>query len=147
MDVLDLAILALRILLVALLYLFLAAALRVAATGLRPPATPPVRNPLEPLRLVVVDAGAANLSPGQVLEVAADGATLGRATRADIVVSDPSVSGEHARLTRAGKAWVVTDLGSTNGTRLNQTRVNGNSPLTDGDVLALGNVRLRVFAR
>jgi hypothetical protein len=143
-DVLDLAILALRIVLVALLYLFLARVLRMAVSGLSPGATTVERSVVESLRLVVLEAGAADLRAGQVLEVAPAGATLGRAERADIVVADPAVSAEHARLSRVGRAWMITDLESTNGTRLNETRVHGRSPLADGDVLALGNVRLQV---
>jgi pSer/pThr/pTyr-binding forkhead associated (FHA) protein len=148
-DLLDLLILVLRIALVVLLYLFLVTVLRQAAGGLRleagvQPASP---KAAEALRLMVIEAGAADLSAGQVFEIAAEGATLGRARGADIVVTDPAVSAEHARLSRVGQAWVVTDLGSTNGTRLNETRVEGRSALADGDVLALGNVRLQVLAR
>jgi type III secretion system (T3SS) inner membrane Yop/YscD-like protein len=146
-DLLDLAILALRILIVALLYLFLLTVLRTTAGGLRAQATPTVPSASVPLRLVVLEGGAANLNAGQVFEVTPAGATLGRAERADIVVADPAVSAEHARLSRVGRAWVITDLDSTNGTRLNEAQVRGRSPLADGDVLALGNVRLQVQAR
>jgi pSer/pThr/pTyr-binding forkhead associated (FHA) protein len=63
------------------------------------------------------------------------------------VLADPSVSAEHARLTRVGHAWVVTDLGSTNGTRVNEAQVSGKASLASGDVLAIGHVRLQVVAR
>lgn len=145
MDVLDLAILALRIVIVALLYLFLVLVLRGAAGGLRPAATHTRRNTVQALRLVVLEPGGSDLSPGQVMQLEA-AATLGRSEQADLVLADPAVSGEHARLERVGRAWVLTDLGSTNGTRLNDTRVDGRTPLADGDVLALGTVRLRVLA-
>jgi pSer/pThr/pTyr-binding forkhead associated (FHA) protein len=46
-----------------------------------------------------------------------------------------------------GRAWLVTDLGSTNGTRVNDVDVNASAPLADGDVLTLGGVRLQVRAR
>ena len=149
MDVVDLVILALRLLLVALLYAFLVLVLRVAVRGLRPKpeaATTVSRNGHAPLKLVVLEPGASRLQAGQVLELE-DGATLGRAQRAGLVVDDPSVSGEHARLNRVGRAWVVADLGSTNGTRVNQARISGRSSLTDGDVLTIGMVRLQVVAR
>ena len=141
MDLLDLAILALRILLVALLYLFLGLVLRFASRSLRPESAPRPE-----LRLEVLDAGSAALAPGAVIDVA-DGAVLGRAEQADLVVSDATVSVEHARVRRVGRVWVITDLGSTNGTQINDSPVNGETPIAAGDVLRLGNVRLKVVAR
>jgi hypothetical protein len=143
MDLLDLLILALRIALVALLYLFLLVVMRTAARGLRgAPRAAPVPASLQ---LVVVEPGDTHLRAGQAIEVA-DGATLGR-QQAEVTLADPAVSAEHARIRRIGRAWVVSDLGSTNGTRVNDARVNGEMPLAHGDVLTLGNVRLQVNAR
>lgn len=147
MDLLDLLILALRILLVALLYLFLASVMRMAARGLRPYPTRLVEPvPVPVLRLVVLEPGSSDLVPGQAVELT-DAATLGRAERADIVLADPAVSSEHARVSRVGRAWVLSDLGSTNGTRLNERRVDGDVPLAHGDVVTLGTVRFRVGTR
>lgn len=149
MEVIDVLILALRLVLVALVYAFLVYVLNIASRGLRPApvaATTSTRNGRERLRLVVVEPGASRLEAGQVLDVE-DGTTLGRAQRAGIVVEDPSVSAEHARLSRVGRAWVVADLNSTNGTRVNQAPVSGSTSLTDGDELVIGVVRLQVVAR
>lgn len=153
MDLLDLAILVLRLVLVALLYVFLATVLRLTTRGLRaapaplPPSPAPANAPrASRLQLVVLEPGGSSLSPGQVLAVA-DGAVLGRAEAAQVRLVDVAVSGQHARLSRVGQAWVVTDLGSTNGTRLNDVAVQRETPLREGDVLALGNVRLKVGAR
>jgi hypothetical protein len=147
MDALDLAMLALRLLLVALLYAFLVIVLRTAARGLQPSANSRSGSgSLDRLRLVVLEPGASSLQAGQIVDVA-DGTTLGRARRADVVVADPSVSAEHVRLSRVGRAWVVADLGSTNGTQVNEARVSGKASLADGDVLAIGMVRLQVVAR
>ena len=149
MDLLDLLILALRIVLVALLYLFLASVMRMAASGLRPRRTrgvEPVPVPVPVLSLVVLESGSSDLVPGQAVELK-DAAILGRAERADVVLADPAVSSEHARVSRVGRAWVISDLGSTNGTRLNDRRVDGDVPLAQGDVVALGSVRLRVGTR
>ena len=145
MDLVDLVILALRIVMVALLYLFLVLVLRTAAGSLGHSATHSRRSAPQALRLVVLEPGGSDLSAGQVMQLEA-AATLGRSEHADLVLADPAVSGEHARLERVGRAWVITDLGSTNGTRLNDARVDGRTPLTDGDVLALGTVRLQVLA-
>jgi len=147
MDVLDVLILTLRLLIVALLYLFLIVLLRTAMASLR--ATPPLRsrsNAAEQrLHLLVVEAGSSGLSSGEVLEIPA-GATLGRSDRTDVVLADTAVSSEHARVDRVGRAWVVTDLGSTNGTRVNHAPITGRTHLVGGDVLSLGTVRLQVLA-
>ena len=150
MDLLDLAILALRMALVAVLYAFLVVVLRAAGRGLQA-ARPRLRraprgsSPVE-LRLIVLEAGGSGLTAGQVIE-ASDGATLGRAERAELVVADSAVSAEHARVSRIGRDWVVLDLGSTNGTLVNDARVNGQTRLNHGDVLALGGVRFKVALR
>ncbi len=152
MDLLDVAILALRLALVAVLYLFLAMVMRGAIRGLR--AAPQRRAEPAPvdarratgLRLIVREPGSSALQSGQVVELA-DGATLGRSTRAEVVLDDSAVSAEHARVFRVGRAWVITDLGSTNGTQINDAQVNGEMPLAANDVVTLGSVRLQVVTR
>ena len=145
---LDVLILALRLLIVALLYLFLVVVLRTALASLR--ATAPLRSGSDAakqrLHLLVVEAGSSALSSGDVLEIPA-GATLGRSDRTDVVLADTAVSSEHARVDRVGRAWVVTDLGSTNGTRVNDAPITGRTRLAEGDVLSLGTVRMQVLAR
>jgi len=147
-DALDVLILALRLLIVALLYLFLVVVLRTAAAGLRSTAPLSSRSdtPEQRLRLLVVEAGASDLSSGEVIDIPA-GATLGRSERAGVVLTDTAVSSEHARVERAGRAWVVTDLGSTNGTRVNEKPITGRTRLAEGDVVAIGTVRMQVLAR
>src|SRR5438105_247149 len=104
--------------------------MRMATRGLEPSSSLRSVTPGTPgaLRLVVVEPGASELSTGQTIQVR-DGATLGRAARAMVVIADPTVSSEHARINRVGRAWVVADLGSTNGTRVNQADVKGATPL------------------
>ena len=146
MDVVDLLILALRLLFVVLLYLFLFAVLRLAISGLRAPAAAAQPEAAQRLRLQVIEPGDSGLSSGQILEVG-DGMTLGRGGRADMVLGDTAISAEHAQVSRVGRKWVVTDLGSTNGTRLNDALVNGRAASAEGDVLGLGTVRLQVLPR
>jgi pSer/pThr/pTyr-binding forkhead associated (FHA) protein len=68
--------------------------------------------------------------------------TIGRATsKADweVGLQDPSVSRPHARLEMIDSNWIVFDLGSANGTLVNNTAVNEKGrPLRDGDILTLG---------
>jgi type III secretion system (T3SS) inner membrane Yop/YscD-like protein len=138
-DAIDLLILALRLVLVALLYLFLVVVLRMAYGATGPSVT-------QRLSLRVVEPGASSLQPGEVFDVG-PGATLGRGGQADVVLADTAVSAEHARVDRVGRHWMVTDLGSTNGTRLNNAAVKGRAALNPGDVLSLGTVRLEVVAQ
>jgi hypothetical protein len=68
---------------------------------------------------------------------------IGRSSRCDVVLSDPTISRRHARLIFRDGRWVVQDLASTNGTILNGRRV-GRSGLRPGDELVLGQARLRI---
>ena len=66
---------------------------------------------------------------------------VGRLPECDVVLGDPNVSRRHAELRRAGDAIVVTDLGSTNGTRVNGVPVR-EQELRSGDEITLGSTTL-----
>jgi hypothetical protein len=66
------------------------------------------------------------------------GATLGRGD-VEIQLDDPFASSRHARITRQGRAVVIEDLGSTNGTFLNGEPLNGPQPLHAGDRIRIGD--------
>ena len=67
---------------------------------------------------------------------------IGRSRDCDITLDDPNVSRRHAELRNEDGRWVVTDLGSTNGVKLNGRRVE-EAALEPGDELTLGLARLR----
>jgi pSer/pThr/pTyr-binding forkhead associated (FHA) protein len=67
-------------------------------------------------------------------------ANIGRGDYNDVVIADPSVSTMHAKLQRRESIWILTDLGSTNGTYVEGERVSGESPLTPGTTLRFGDV-------
>jgi hypothetical protein len=71
------------------------------------------------------------------------GATLGRSRQCDIVLGDPNVSREHAEISPRGGSWVLTDLGSTNGSRINGRNVEGPEVIRPGDEIELGSTVLR----
>ena len=75
---------------------------------------------------------------GRRLMVGPRGATLGRSRECEIVVDDANVSRQHAELRPRGGAWVVTDLGSTNGTRLNGRTIHGPEVVRPGDEIEIG---------
>jgi S-DNA-T family DNA segregation ATPase FtsK/SpoIIIE len=69
--------------------------------------------------------------------------TIGRSTACQVVIDDPAVSRSHAQLTAGGDgAMLVADLGSSNGTLLNNRPLNGSQPLHAGDTLKLGGTTL-----
>jgi hypothetical protein len=67
--------------------------------------------------------------------------SVGRARANDVVLDDEAVSGQHCRIRPDGGKWVVLDLGSTNGTRVND-RVVSSHTLVEGDVIRIGATSL-----
>jgi hypothetical protein len=82
------------------------------------------------------------LAEGKRYAVGPGGATIGRSRECDIVLSDSNVSRRHAELRPAGDGWTITDLGSTNGVRVNGRDLSPNAPhpLRAGDRLDVGTV-------
>jgi hypothetical protein len=74
-------------------------------------------------------------------DAAADGLVIGRSPDCALTLADPTVSRRHAELRRESGRWVVADLGSSNGTRVNGWRVR-RATVATGDELMLGGVRL-----
>jgi hypothetical protein len=70
--------------------------------------------------------------------------TIGRAKDCDCVLTDPTVSRHHAELRRDGERWLLRDLGSRNGTRVNGMRVLAPTEVHPGDRIALGDARYRL---
>lgn len=100
------------------------------------PAAPAVTQPLAAL---LVRSGA---SKGQRLLVRSPVANIGRADYNDVVVNDVSVSSAHAKLQLREDVWILTDLGSTNGTFVDGEPALGEMPLGPGATIKLGAVRL-----
>jgi hypothetical protein len=82
------------------------------------------------------------LMGGKRLLVGPAGATMGRSRQCDVTVDDPNVSRAHAEVRPRGGSWVLSDLGSTNGTRLNHRRLEGPEVLKPGDEIELGTTLL-----
>jgi predicted component of type VI protein secretion system len=77
--------------------------------------------------------------PGQTFMLDRDWITVGRDPSNDIVINDPQVSRQHARITRQGQMVVIEDVGSTNGSFANGMRLTGPHVLSNGDVIGLGD--------
>jgi hypothetical protein len=70
--------------------------------------------------------------------------TIGRANDCDCVLTEATVSRHHAELRRDGGRWLLRDLGSSNGTRVNGMRVLEATEVHPGDRVALGDARYRL---
>lgn len=135
-----------KLVLLALMYLFLFTAAR---TGVG------LVSGSAPARKMAVDAGrgaaltlAVVRGPAELsgVRVPVRGPVIvGRAPEADIVIANDFVSARHARVSLgpAGGA-VLEDLGSTNGTLLNGTQVARPTAMKPGDVIGLGTVELKL---
>jgi hypothetical protein len=76
--------------------------------------------------------------PGMIYDVDGD-LVLGRGDRAEIRLEDPFASSSHARVFEQAGAVVIEDLGSTNGTYLNEELLQSPRPLHPGDRVRIGD--------
>jgi pSer/pThr/pTyr-binding forkhead associated (FHA) protein len=90
--------------------------------------------------LVVVEGALA----GTVVPLGAADVTIGRAPDATIVLDDDYASNEHARLSLVNGTWVVSDLGSTNGTWIDRQRIVAPTQLLVGHQLKVGRTVLEL---
>jgi Protein of unknown function (DUF3662)/FHA domain len=74
--------------------------------------------------------------------VGTEGVRLGRSRKCDVVLDDPNVSREHAELRPRGGSWVLTDLGSTNGSSVNGRKIDAPTVVKPGDELELGSTTM-----
>jgi len=72
--------------------------------------------------------------------------SIGRDAGCDLAIADMTVSRRHATLERTPEGWLLTDLGSTNGTRVNGCRVRGKVKVTPGDLVSFGNAEYALSA-
>jgi hypothetical protein len=99
----------------------------------------------EPLRAPDPRRGSATLRvDGRTELLGSGGGVIGRSRDCDVTVDDANVSRHHAEVRPSGGSWIVRDLGSTNGVKVNGQRVDPTraQSLRPGDVLELGTSRL-----
>lgn len=75
---------------------------------------------------------------GMIYDLGGD-VVLGRGDTAEIRLGDPFASSRHARVYEQGRILVIEDLGSTNGTYLNEELLDGPRPLHPGDRVRIGD--------
>jgi len=94
-----------------------------------------------PTALVVAIAGP---DPTQTRHVEVRGPLVVGRGAVDIVIDDPFASDKHLRLSPNGGQLIVEDLGSTNGTMVNDTVIHGPTGLKRGDTVRVGTTTLEV---
>jgi len=158
----PLTLLLIRLAFLAVLWLFVIAAVGVVRTDLfgpsrsrrqrrrqrKPPAQPkPPRAPRTgrtargtPQRLLVTAGGLA----GTTIGLSNQQITIGRANDATLVLNDDYASSRHARLFPQDGQWIVEDLGSTNGTYLDRQKVTQPTPVPPGVPIRIGKTVLEL---
>jgi hypothetical protein len=160
----ELSLTIIRVAFLAVLWLFVIAAIGVVRTDLlggaptsrrtrarqqqtlRPPRQPrtttkPARSGRGSPRFLVVTAGALK---GTSLDLAQQQITLGRANDATLVLNDDYASSRHARIFPQDGQWIVEDLGSTNGTYLDRQKVTRPTPVPLGVPIRIGKTVLEL---
>lgn len=106
------------------------------------PSTPVVGKP-KPSRPVVGYAWLVDLQNNRRFDLCQDSTTIGRGQENDIMLADPSVSRQHARLRETNGHFTLYDLGSSSGTILNGKRLRAPQVLQTGDVITMGDTNLK----
>jgi pSer/pThr/pTyr-binding forkhead associated (FHA) protein len=140
MDPFFLGLWLVRLLFLGLLYVVLILVVRALYRDLRSAAR---QASVELGRLVVVESPSGE--PPKGLAFALDAVTsIGRDVNNAIVVGDQFASGSHAVLSYRGRTWYVEDVGSTNGTFVNDVAIAGLAPIGFGDEVIVGETRFRL---
>jgi pSer/pThr/pTyr-binding forkhead associated (FHA) protein len=118
------------------------AAPRGARPGAKgPDAAAPVKRSRKEPKVLAIDSGS---QAGTRLALV-DEFRIGRSAGCALVLDDDYVSGDHASLVRTPRGeWVLSDLGSTNGTFVNEVRVVTPTVVTPSDSLRIGRTQMRL---
>lgn len=134
----NLALLLLKWFLLILLYIFLIVTVFVVYRDLKatsPASTKTKGEAAKSSRMVILESPTEN--PGESFYFD-DQAVIGRTADCTIQISDNSVSHQHASITRDAKSFKLEDLGSKNGTYLNQRKITRSTRLKHGDTIKVG---------
>jgi hypothetical protein len=134
-------VLLLRLVFAFLLYFFIFLLARIMLRELAAAAATSSEEGGPPGHLIVQSPGSTGLRPGTRLPLEPV-TVIGRHLSCTVRLDDAFISTEHAQLTWEQGRWWITDLKSTNGTRVNGKPVTAPTGLRYGDVIELGDVRL-----
>jgi hypothetical protein len=94
-----------------------------------------------------INEGSLVVAGGKVVKIGDQPIVIGRQPDCDIVFDDPNISRRHAEIRVAAGEFTVSDLGSTNGTKVNGVAVTIARALRDGDIVTLGSNSIRFEAK
>ena len=159
----ELTLTLIRVAFLAVLWLFVIAAIGVVRTDLsgsagtrpraarRPPQAPRAARAAKPAKpqrarrgqphVLAVTAGSLK---GTTIHLSEQQITLGRANDATLVLNDDYASSRHARVFPQDGQWIVEDLGSTNGTYLDRQKVTRPTPVPAGVPIRIGKTVLEL---
>ncbi len=145
----DLLLLLLRLLLAAVLYLFLGAVLLLLWRNLRRPSEVDRVEPRHYGRLVIVGVQEEEKDEEELLEIGTvfplqPVTSLGRSSVNTVIIPDAYASSEHALMIYRGGQWWLEDRGSRNGTTLNAVTINGPMVVSAGDIVGIGRAQLKL---
>jgi hypothetical protein len=111
-------------------------------TGQPPAQAHAAAQPDRDAELVLIEDG----KPSRAFPLSKQRVIIGRLGESDIVLADPGASRRHAEVRRGHGGYVITDLGSTNGTMVNEATI-GERPLEEGDRITIGRTVLEFRRR
>jgi pSer/pThr/pTyr-binding forkhead associated (FHA) protein len=140
----------LRIGLVAILYLVILQVVLVSRRDLRQAEKPSTASTTTRTRqivgrLILIDSGSTEYKPGQQFDLEPI-TTIGRAPTNSIVLESSFVSTEHTRILYRDRSLWVEDMGSRNGTLVNQNTITQPVAVSPGTILQVGDVRFEFAA-
>jgi two-component system cell cycle response regulator len=106
-----------------------------------PPGGPKKRDPGDAFLVIIYGDDI-----GRRIALGGEPCSLGRSSRCEVHLDQESVSRNHARIARSGPHFVVRDLGSTNGTYVNDELVQEEQTLRDGDQIKIGRTIFKFIA-
>jgi hypothetical protein len=90
--------------------------------------------------------GSLVLPSGNRVDLSGNKVTVGRLPECTISIDDSNISRNHAEVRAGASSYLVTDLGSTNGTMVNGIKIVGDHALRDGDIISFGSTHVRFEA-
>lgn len=115
------------------------------------PTQPPPTTPPTLVQEVVASAPSVSvalvISDGREVVLGDSPVVIGRLSECDITIEDPNISRRHATVTILDGSYRITDLGSTNGTKVNGTVISSQFELSHGDEITVGLFSIRFEIR
>jgi len=102
------------------------------------------RNPVVTSSAVTPSVSYLVRNSGERVRISEKAVVIGRQTECDVVIPDSNVSRKHAEVRIMPEGATITDLGSTNGTKVNGVKITESRVLANGDVIEIGPEQVRV---